>query len=121
MASSLPNLSIIFLKEFIELNENTNIMTENVKLVEMNMSIATVFSNTKILKMIIMEYKCLCFNKTYQHKFHEKLKVRFFYGFKISNHDNNKFIVVERCISLCAYLYEYMDVTEKFNETSLLQ
>ena len=87
-------LSIIFLKEFIELNVNTNITIENVKLVEVNMSIATVFSNTQILKMIIMEYKCLCFNKTYQRKFHEKLKVRFFHGYKISNHDNNKFILL---------------------------
>ena len=81
MASSLSNLSIIFLKEFIELNVNVIIMIENVKLVELNMSIATVFSNTQI-------------NKTYQHKFHEKLKVRFYHGCKISIHDNNNFILL---------------------------
>ena len=42
-------LSIIFLKEFIELNVNSDMM---IKLVELNISIATVFLNTKMLKMI---------------------------------------------------------------------
>ena len=45
-------LSIIFLKEFIELNVNRNMMIKIVKLVELNISIATVSINTKILKMI---------------------------------------------------------------------
>ena len=45
-------LSIIFLKEFIELNVNTNMMIKIVKLVELNISIVTVSINTKILKMI---------------------------------------------------------------------
>ena len=45
-------LSIIFLKEFIELNVNTSMMTKNAKLVELNMSIATVSLNTQILKII---------------------------------------------------------------------
>ena len=39
-------LSIIFLKEFIELNVNLETMIKNVKLVELNISIATVFLNT---------------------------------------------------------------------------
>ena len=39
-------LSIIFLKEFIELNVNTDIIIKNVKLLELNISIATVFLNT---------------------------------------------------------------------------
>ena len=39
-------LSIIFLKEFIELNVNTDMMTKNVILAELNISIATVFLNT---------------------------------------------------------------------------
>ena len=38
-------LSIIFLNECIELNVNTDMMKKNVKLVELNKSIATVFSN----------------------------------------------------------------------------
>ena len=45
-------LSIIFLKEFIELNVNLDTMIKNVKHGELNISIATVFLNTQILKMI---------------------------------------------------------------------
>ena len=45
-------LSIIFLKEFIEPNMNSDMMTKNMKLVELNISIATVFLNTWVLKMI---------------------------------------------------------------------
>ena len=41
-------LSIIFLKEFIRLNVNT----DTIKLAELNKSIATVFLNTQTLKMI---------------------------------------------------------------------
>ena len=35
-------LSIIFLKEFIELNVNTDMMIKNMKLVELNISIANI-------------------------------------------------------------------------------
>ena len=45
-------LSIIFLKNFLELRVNTNMMIENVKPVQLNISIANVFLNTQILKMI---------------------------------------------------------------------
>ena len=45
-------LLIIFLKEFIESNVNLNSMMKNVKFAELNISIATVFSNTQSLKMI---------------------------------------------------------------------
>ena len=45
-------LSIIFLKEFIEYNVNSNMMIKNVKHVELIISIVTAFLNTKILKMI---------------------------------------------------------------------
>ena len=45
-------LSIIFLKNFVELRVNTNMMIENVKPVQLNISIANVFLNTQILKMI---------------------------------------------------------------------
>ena len=45
-------LSTIFLEEFIELNVNTNIIRKNVKFVELNISIETVFLNTQTLKMI---------------------------------------------------------------------
>ena len=45
-------LSIIFLKKFIELNGNTDMMITNMRVVELNISIATVFLNMKIFKMI---------------------------------------------------------------------
>ena len=38
--------SIIFLKEFIELNVNVNMTIKNVRLAELNISIVTVFLNT---------------------------------------------------------------------------
>ena len=54
----------------------------------------------------LIEYKCLCSNKSYQRKFDKKLKERFFNTNKFSNHDNNKFILLLRKGS---YPYEYMD------------
>ena len=39
-------LSMIFLKEFINVNFNTDTMIKNVKLAEININIATVFLNT---------------------------------------------------------------------------
>ena len=45
-------LSIIFLKDFIESNVKQNMKIKNVKHVELNISIATVFSNMQTLKMI---------------------------------------------------------------------
>ena len=54
----------------------------------------------------LIEYKCLCCNKNYQHKFDEKLKKRFCNTYNFSNHDNNKFILLLR---KGVYPYEYMD------------
>ena len=45
-------LSITFLKEFIELNVNSDRMIKNVKHVELNVSIGTVFLNIQTLKVI---------------------------------------------------------------------
>ena len=45
-------LSIIFNYLNLELNVNTNMMTQNVKPVELNISIMAVFLNTHILKII---------------------------------------------------------------------
>ena len=45
-------LTIIFLKEVIKLNVNTDTMMKNVKLVELKINVATVFLNSQILKMI---------------------------------------------------------------------
>ena len=45
-------LSIIFLKEFIKLNVNTDMMMKNVKIAELNISIVSDFLNTYLLKII---------------------------------------------------------------------
>ena len=45
-------LSVIFLKEFIELNVNMETMIKNVKLVELHTKFSTVFLNTRTLKLI---------------------------------------------------------------------
>ena len=52
VSSSYQILSIIFLKEFIELNVNMGMMRKNAKLVELDITIATVTFNIQILKMI---------------------------------------------------------------------
>ena len=65
-------LSIIFLKELMELNVNLDMMIKNAKLPELNTSIATLeYINSKDH---LIEYKSLCCNKNYQRKFDEKLK-----------------------------------------------
>ena len=45
-------LSIILLKEFTEINVKSDRMIRNVKLVKLNISIAPVFWNAQILKII---------------------------------------------------------------------
>ena len=50
--ASYQILLIIYLKEFIELIVNRDMMIKNVKLVELNISIVTVFLNIQTLKMI---------------------------------------------------------------------
>ena len=45
-------LSTIFLKEFVELNVNTDMMIRNARQVELNISIVTVFLNIQTLEMI---------------------------------------------------------------------
>ena len=64
----------------------------------------------------LIEFKCLCCNKNYQHKFDKTLKEPFFNTYKFSNHYNNKFILLLR---KDVYPYECMDDCGKFNETPL--
>ena len=42
----------------------------------------------------LIGYKYLCCNKSYQRKFDNNLKERFFNTYKFSNHNNNKFILL---------------------------
>ena len=88
-------------------------MIKNGKLTELNISIATVFLNTQILK-IINRIQVFCCYKNYQHKkVDERLKEQFFNTCKISTHDNNKFILL---LQGGVHLYKYMDDLEKANE-----
>ena len=57
-------------------------------------------------KYDLIEDRCLCHNKNYQHKFDEKLKERFSNIHKFSQHDSNKFHLLLR---KSVYCYEYMD------------
>ena len=52
MASLLPNLSVISLKDFIELNVNMDMIIKNVNFLELNRGILTLFLNIQTLKMI---------------------------------------------------------------------
>ena len=45
-------LSVIFLKEFIKLKVDSDMMMKNVRFAELNISIANVSLNTQILKML---------------------------------------------------------------------
>ena len=64
----------------------------------------------------LIEYKCFCCNKSYQRKFAEKLKKRYFNTCKFSNHDNNKFILL---LWKSVYHYKYIGDCKKFNEKPL--
>ena len=108
-------LSIIFLKEFIELNVNTDMMIK-CDTCRTKYQYCDCFLEHTHFKDDVIEYKCLGYKKSYQHKFDEKLRGRFFNTQKFSNHDNNKFILLLR---KGVYPYEYMNDQEKFNETSL--
>ena len=66
----------------------------------------------------LIEYKCSCCNKNYQHKFNEKLMERFYNTYKFSDNNNNKFISLFR---KGVYSNKYMDDWEKFNETLLIE
>ena len=90
-------------------------MIKNVKLVELQMFCKCFLEYTSF-KNDLTECKCLLCNKNFQRKFDEKIKKWFFNTHQLSNHDDNKFILLLKK-GVCPY--EYMDDLEKFNETSL--
>ena len=71
-------------------------MSNIFKHMELDISIATVFLNTQILKIKgnLIKYKCLCSSKNFQHKLDKKLNKRIFNTYKFSNHNNNKFTLL---------------------------
>ena len=72
MASSLSN-SVNNLAEGIH-KINVNMYKTNVKCVELNTKIVSTILNTHIKDNLIV-CKCLCYNRNYQKKFNENLKV----------------------------------------------
>ena len=97
MASSLSNFLSNLSGGIHIINCKVGQKVENVKHAELNISIA--------INHNLVEYKCLCCNKNYEHKFEEKLKERFFNTYKFSNHENNTLILLLRLF----YPYEYMN------------
>ena len=65
--------------------------------------------------LVALDIVCVV-TKIINTKFDEKLKERFLNTRKLSNHGNSKFILL---LQKGVYLYEYMDDSEKFNQTSL--
>ena len=105
-------MSILFLKEFINLIVNTNMMIKQVKLLELYVKYVTAFLNAQTRDNLTG--CCLCCNKKYKHKFDEKLKKGFFNTYNFSNRVNNKFILL---FHKCTDPNEYMDHWEKLNKT----
>ena len=54
----------------------------------------------------LLECECLCCNKSYQEKFDENLKTRFFNTYKFSNHGINNFLLL---LQNGVFTYEYID------------
>ena len=82
-------------------NVNTDAMIKNVKLVELNISIATVF--LKAQRWFIS------YNQKYHGKLNEKLKEWFLNTRKYSNHDSNQFIL---WLQKAVYPYRYNDIAK---------
>ena len=59
-------LSIIFLKGFIELNVNTDMMTKKCENCDIKNKYFNSFHESKNFKDDLIEYKCLCWNKNFQ-------------------------------------------------------
>ena len=96
MVSSLSNL-VNYLSEGIHrVKCKYEHNKKNLKLVQLNVKLILLcfLQYTNFNKDDLIEYKCSCCNKNYQHKLDEKLKERFFNRYKFSSNDNNKFILL---------------------------
>ena len=76
---------------------------KSVKLVELNISIVTVFFEYTNFKDNLIECKCVCCNKNYQQNFDEK------------------YIIFILLLQKGVFPYEYIDDWEKINEASLFE
>ena len=112
--------AIIFLKEFIEFNVNTDMMIKSVKHVLLMWKYCHCFLEYTHFKDDWIEYKCWYTKKNYQGRFYKKLKERFLNTRSYSNRDNNTFILLLQKFDY-PYIYpdKYIDDWEKINETSL--
>ena len=59
----------------------------------------------------LIEYKCLCCNKIYQHKFEKKWKKWFFNAYKFFNHENDKFVSFLRKVFILMNIYGWFGKT----------
>ena len=87
-------LSIIFLKEFIKLNVNTDMMIKKCEACGITYEASGCFLEYTNFKDDLVEYKCLCCNRNYRQNCDEKLKDGFSNTYTYSNHDKNKFILL---------------------------
>ena len=86
------------------------------KIHKTNCKVCDCFLQYESVKYNSIKHKCLSCNKNYSRKIDEELKTRFKNKFKFSNNDLNKFILLLRKEGV--HPYEFMDDSEKFNETS---
>ena len=98
-------LPIIVLKEFIELNINSNMTIKKCETCGINYNYCDCYAYTNF-KDNLIECKCFSHKKNYQHKFDVKLKEWFFKTSVFSYRDNNKFILL---LWKGVYPYEYLD------------
>ena len=104
MADYYQFLSIIFLKDFIELNVHSDMMIKKWETYAIEYKYCNCFLEYTNFKDDLISHKCLCCNKDCQHKFDEKLKEQFFNTYTFSTHGNNKFI------NCCEKVYILMNI-----------
>ena len=94
-------LSIIFLKESIELNVNLDMIIKKCETCGIGYKCCDCFFEYANFSDDLIGYRCLICNKNCQKKFEEKFDKQFFNTCKFSNHDNNKFFITAKgCLSL---------------------
>ena len=116
MASSLSNFVNNLFDKIYKFKSKYRHEDEKCEICGIKYKYCDCFLENSNFKDDLIEYKCLCYNKNYQHKIDQNLRELFFNTNKCSKKDNNKFTLLLR---KGIYPYEYMDDWERFNETSL--